>query len=153
MWNSRIYVKMSYSCVISRIQIHEEHADTALWIKSCSWLMDVLQDQSQFVIMIKDIIKVLCKERRHYIWSLNAGPFQQDALLCIWDFYYKDETSFPDKKVSRYCRPSYMRHQGGDELTLGVAYMRQETGSALVQVLVCRLADAKPLPEPMLARC
>ena len=46
-----------------------------------------------------------------------------------------------------------MRHQGGDELTLAVAYMRQETVSALVQVLVCRLADAKPLPEPMLACC
>ena len=31
------------------------------------------------------------------------------------------------------------------------AYMRQWTGSALVQVMACRLFGAKPLPEPMLA--
>ena len=31
------------------------------------------------------------------------------------------------------------------------AYMRQWIGSALVQVMACRLFGAKPLPEPMLA--
>ena len=31
--------------------------------------------------------------------------------------------------------------------------MRQWTGSALVQVMACRLFGAKPLPEPMLAYC
>ena len=29
------------------------------------------------------------------------------------------------------------------------AYMRRWTGSALVQVMACRLFGAKPLPEPM----
>ena len=29
-------------------------------------------------------------------------------------------------------------------------YMRHWTGTALVRVKVCRLVDAKPLPEPML---
>ena len=33
----------------------------------------------------------------------------------------------------------------------GAAYMRQCTGSSLVQVMACRLFGAKPLPEPMLA--
>ena len=33
------------------------------------------------------------------------------------------------------------------------AYMRQGTGPALIQVTACRLFDAKPLPEPMLAYC
>ena len=33
------------------------------------------------------------------------------------------------------------------------AYIRQWTGSALVQVMACRLFGAKPLPEPMLAYC
>ena len=33
------------------------------------------------------------------------------------------------------------------------AYMRQGTGSALVQVIACRLYDTKPLSEPMLAYC
>ena len=32
-------------------------------------------------------------------------------------------------------------------------YLRQWTGSALVQVMACRLFGAKPLPEPMLAYC
>ena len=32
-------------------------------------------------------------------------------------------------------------------------YMRQWTGSALVQVMACRLFGAKPLPEPMLIYC
>ena len=35
----------------------------------------------------------------------------------------------------------------------GAAYMRQWTGSALVQVMACRLFGAKPLPELMLAYC
>ena len=33
------------------------------------------------------------------------------------------------------------------------AYMRQWTGSSLVQVMACRLFGAKPLPEPMLTYC
>ena len=33
------------------------------------------------------------------------------------------------------------------------AYMRQWTGSTLVQVMACRLFGAKPLPEPMLTFC
>ena len=33
------------------------------------------------------------------------------------------------------------------------AYMRQWTGSSLVQVMACRLFGAKPLTEPMLAYC
>ena len=33
------------------------------------------------------------------------------------------------------------------------AYTRQWTGSALVQVMTCRLSDAKPLPELMLPYC
>ena len=33
------------------------------------------------------------------------------------------------------------------------ASMRQWTGSALVQVMACRLFGAKPFPEPMLAYC
>ena len=33
------------------------------------------------------------------------------------------------------------------------AYMRQWTGSALGQVMACRLVGPKPLPEPMLAIC
>ena len=32
-------------------------------------------------------------------------------------------------------------------------YMRQWIGSALIQVMACRLFGAKPLPEPMLAYC
>ena len=32
-------------------------------------------------------------------------------------------------------------------------YMRQRTGSALVQIMACRLLGAKPLPEPMQAYC
>ena len=32
-------------------------------------------------------------------------------------------------------------------------YMRQWTGSSLIQVMACRLFGAKPLPEPMLAYC
>ena len=33
------------------------------------------------------------------------------------------------------------------------AYMCQWTGSALVQIMACRLFGAKPLPEPMLTYC
>ena len=34
--------------------------------------------------------------------------------------------------------------------SLSAAYMRQWTGSSLVQVMACRLLGAKPFPEPML---
>ena len=33
------------------------------------------------------------------------------------------------------------------------AYMRQRTGSPLVQAMACRLFGAKPLPDPVLANC
>ena len=33
------------------------------------------------------------------------------------------------------------------------AYMRQWTGSALVQVMACRLVDAKTSSKPLLAYC
>ena len=33
------------------------------------------------------------------------------------------------------------------------AYMRQWTGSALVQIMACRLFGTKPLSEPMLGCC
>ena len=33
------------------------------------------------------------------------------------------------------------------------SYMRQRTGSTLIQVAACRLFSAKPLPEPMLVYC
>ena len=32
-------------------------------------------------------------------------------------------------------------------------YMRHWTGSALIQVMACRLFGAKPLPEPMQSYC
>ena len=35
----------------------------------------------------------------------------------------------------------------------GAAYMRQWLGSALVQVMACRLFGTKPLPDPMLTFC
>ena len=35
----------------------------------------------------------------------------------------------------------------------GIAYMRRWTGSALVQIMACRLSGTKPLPEPMLTYC
>ena len=34
-----------------------------------------------------------------------------------------------------------------------VAYMRQLIGSALVQIMACRLFGAKPLSKPMLEDC
>ena len=33
------------------------------------------------------------------------------------------------------------------------AYIGQQTGSALVQVMACRMIGVKPLPEPMLTYC
>ena len=37
-----------------------------------------------------------------------------------------------------------------DQLRLCKAYMRQWTVSALIQIMVCRLVGAKPLPDPIL---
>ena len=44
-------------------------------------------------------------------------------------------------------------HQKLNSSTPSAAYMHQWTGSALVQVMACRLFGAKPLPEPMLTYC
>ena len=38
-------------------------------------------------------------------------------------------------------------------LPFSTALMRQWTGSALVQVMACRMFGAKLLPEPMLTSC
>ena len=52
-----------------------------------------------------------------------------------------------------YCTESLIQHPPPPTPTPHTpcaAYMRQETGSALVQVMAWRLSAAKPLPEPML---
>ena len=44
-------------------------------------------------------------------------------------------------------------HLRVDACPPSAAYMRYWIGSALVQVMACRLFGAKPLPEPMLTYC
>ena len=46
-----------------------------------------------------------------------------------------------------------VQHQAFNSSPPSAAYMRQWTGSALVQVVACHVFGAKPLPEPMLAYC
>ena len=41
----------------------------------------------------------------------------------------------------------------GQLISPNAPFIRQWTGSTLVQVMVCRLSGAKPLPEPMLPCC
>ena len=40
-----------------------------------------------------------------------------------------------------------------NHLPPSAAYMRQWIGSALVQIMACRLFGAQPLPKPMLGYC
>ena len=51
----------------------------------------------------------------------------------------------------------YSHLSGHDEIInpspLSAVYMRQWNGSALVQVMVCRLIDAKPLPDLIVTYC
>ena len=44
-------------------------------------------------------------------------------------------------------------YQGLNSSPRSAAYMRQVIGSALVQVMACRLFDAKPLSKQMLGYC
>ena len=49
--------------------------------------------------------------------------------------------------------PTYIAIPGDNSLRPGHAYMRHCSGSALFQVMACRLFGAKPLPKPMLTNC
>ena len=52
-----------------------------------------------------------------------------------------------------YSRIFHFQHQNGNPFPPSAAYMRQWTGSALIQVMACCLYGTKPLPEPMLPFC
>ena len=67
-------------------------------------------------------------------WPVTRKMFPLDGVIIVmakWDFTRAYFNSSPP----------------------GAAYMRQWTGSALVQIMACRLVGAKPLPGPMLEYC
>ena len=57
--------------------------------------------------------------------------------------------------VCIFCRMAliYVRPQCVNSSSPSAAYMRHWTGSALVQIMACRLIGAKPLSESMLEYC
>ena len=54
---------------------------------------------------------------------------------------------------NKSCMKKYQKKKGINSSPPSAAYMRQWIGSALVQIMACRLNGAKPLSEPMLEYC
>ena len=89
--------------------------------------------------------------------------FQCKSNVFTWhfkDFYVRWFTWYlprksPYIKNLKICNLSSCENQELLNLTCLslVRHMRQWTGSALFQVMACRLFGAKPLPEPMLVYC
>ena len=68
---------------------------------------------------------------------------------------YAATGEFPAQMVSNAKNVFILwRHHGiWNSFPSSAAYVRHHTGSALVQIMACRLFDANPLPEPMLTYC
>ena len=68
----------------------------------------------------------------------------------IWSHYHWNRNVIFDKIfITVYTQIRHFVNSDSPSAT----YMRQWTGSALVQIMTCRLVGAKPLPEPMLVYC
>ena len=82
------------------------------------------------------IIKCTCSPPSHYIdqWWLLINHTPSNRLQWI---KYLNESIFIDKIILNSSPPS-------------ATYMHQCISSALLQIMVCRLFGAKPLPKPML---
>ena len=94
-----------------------------------------------------------------FVWILLIAITPPSCCCCLArNIYIKNE---PDVSTPE------SQHEGGNlshmfitisresfnSSPLSAAYMRQLIGSALIQVMACRLFGAKPLHEPMLAYC
>ena len=102
---------------------------------------------------------------KHLLWNcrqLNVSEpyWQQPTLLQLMAWYrqatshYLNQYWYKTNTDTVLCR--HMAELGHNEINLSpssAAYMRQWIGSALVQIMACRLFGAKPLSKPMLGCC
>ena len=70
--------------------------------------------------------------------ALQYRPYLSELHLCWWELLYRTP-SLKDSMLTHFPRSA--------------AYMRHWIGSALVQIMVCRLFGAKTLSKPMLDYC
>ena len=78
---------------------------------------------------------------------IHRGQVMGDAFMCQWtaEVYHQ---SLVQVMVSGWPLKAIDYTLGPDD-----TYMRQWTGSSLVQVMACCLGGTKPLPEPMMTYC
>ena len=85
-----------------------------------------------------------CKETRLKIWRRSI--YHACWLAALWSAQRGRQLLF---KIL-FCRLGYWRECPTGSFPPNAAYMRQWTGSALVQIMACRLFGAKPLSNPVL---
>ena len=92
-----------------------------------------------------------------FCWNVHVFPMMQ---WCNWQyirtglsngFAKNRQKAFTWTNADQVLMAS-LRHSVNSSPPIA-AYMRQWTGSSLLQVMACRLIGAKPLPAPMLTYC
>ena len=94
-----------------------------------------------------------------HIYCLTAlNPYLNNVGLSLmrlcWGIHLRAIILFYEFKIHTFKTLTHL--PGASELThmsLCAAYMSQWIGSALVQIMVCRLVGAKPLSTPLLEYC
>ena len=76
-----------------------------------------------------------------------------EGFVYIWQLREPVMTSTTDTSTTQAALRMIYIYDIFNSATPSAGYMRQWTGSALVQIMACRLFETKPLPEPMLTYC
>ena len=97
-----------------------------------------------------------CLSRPHCVMNMLRDGLYGEVLLYLnlelhWFRWWLVAPG--GRAITSGSLPHYLRLQCVNAYPPSAAYMRQWTGSTLVQVMACRLFGAQPLPEPMLAYC
>ena len=109
-----------------------------------SWIISKLDPRTPFPGDLGKVICIMWPQGGHMHKMTPTGTIADELLVCIIGMVLMDSVMIYSmiklNSMINSCPPS-------------VTYIRQWTGSSLVQVMACCLFTAKPLPVLMLVYC
>ena len=126
-------------CVIQKISIFSKTYEVTLF-KHINIMWSILEYKEQELYDFLYVIVAI----NNFVYILAD---QRASLIMTSQLLYN--LIAPSELISE----NWWKGKQGVLISPSATYMRQWPGSALVQVMTCRLFGAKPLPEPLLIYC
>ena len=140
--------QFQFVCILNFLGIYCTLSYISLSFFSMCWIYCTLSYISLFFFQF-----VQCTMETHSVLSVFNSQSIQVSLGHSWFKQFTHVSNFNQlAPAQNQCWTSYTNCLFNSSPP-SVAYKHQWIGSALVQIMACRLFDAKPLSEPMLGYC